>query len=287
MSAADSFLVRSLYETCVDWSSRDQNRLLVFEEPQQQLTGASLTHGEAMTDLSFLALWYGALTVRAAWEGRSIAPFVANAHRASLLSARVAVSSFDRDTRRRRRFRLWRSGTALDVARALAYGWVDDAKALSHLLRAYDASGLLNAQPSPMVGFVQGLIGLIDGQLASEADLAPAPETYRRLLHNWDGEPHLVAEALSNACRTRIDWASDESQVTPEGPLSDMVYAVWPVELLALLRIRQTHSLPSVVVDHPLMTVPLGAVADPSQTAPNYPALLGFRERHAALLGDN
>lgn len=284
MSAADDFLVRSLYQSCVEWSSRDQNRLLVFEEPRRELALSSLTYGAAIVDLGFLAVWYGALTVRAGWDGLPVAPLVASAHHASLLQARVALSSFLNDTRRRRRFRLWRSGTALDAARALAYGWLDDARAISRLLETHDESGLLSRGASPMPGFVRALIRLLDGRSTAEIDIAEVPDSYRHLLDHWDGDATVVGNRLARACATRAEWASEASNVTPEGPLSDIAYAAWPVELLALLRVRAAHSLAPVVAEHSLMTAPLGALADYSAVEASEPVLLGFAQRYPELL---
>ena len=80
---------------------------------------------------------------------------------------------------------------------------------------------------------------------------------YEPLLALWQTED---LEALETALLAACDFHMERSKLSEVdiyefGMAEDVLY---PVEILALLRLRQTRGLTNPVIDHPLMQTPIG-----------------------------
>jgi hypothetical protein len=272
VSTAKSILkLRALYDDAVAWSSRAQNREIVFQESLEQVR-ASTTLSVLITDLHLLALWYGSAAIQESLTGGDVDGCLSTAHCAAILEIEGAVQSFEADTRRRRQFRLWRSATSLHGCRAFAGGWIADARRIARLLRAEPELGLISDGSHLMEVFFKAILGRWEGS-ALGAEVVGLPISYGRLLNQWDGRGVELSPILDAACEERLALAENDDQLAPGGELGDHFYAVFPAELLALQRLRTLRGLDPIPAQHPLMTMPLGSLRDVSRREPLEPTL--------------
>lgn len=272
MSTARSILkLRSLYDDATAWISRAQNRQIVYQESLDEVRRLK-TLSTLMTDLRSLALWYGSSAVQESLAGGDVDGNLSTAHCAAMLEIEGAVQSFEADSRKRRQFRLWRSATSLHGCASFAGGWISDARRVAALLDLHHESGLLSDDQRIVAVFFRGILNALEGNPADlRTRVLPVP--YTTLLDRWDDKSSELAPILEDACEERLAWAEDEHQLTPDGELSNHFYAVYPAELLAFQRLRVLRGQEPVVIEHPLMTMPLGVLRDSSNCKPLEPAL--------------
>ena len=82
-------------------------------------------------------------------------------------------------------------------------------------------------------------------------------QAYEPLLSLWQTEElEALEKVLNAACDFHMERSNTREHNTPEfGTSTDILY---PVEILAILRLRQKEGLPNPVVNHPLMQTPIG-----------------------------
>jgi hypothetical protein len=98
------------------------------------------------------------------------------------------------------------------------------------------------------------------GGVLSKFSLRPP---YAALIENWT-RPERFLDALIVACRYHVEQAFDDNADEPRDFFQPL-YNIFPIEMLAIKRIRQEQGLPMPEIDHPLMQTPL---ANPPEVMP-------------------
>ena len=99
---------------------------------------------------------------------------------------------------------------------------------------------------------------------------------YEELVQELTSGPDEIRAALVKACDYHLYRSKDDTD-DESYEFSNPVYAVYPVEILFFLRIRQILGLTNPEVDHPLLDSPLGKL--PSSSCSMDPSLDPIRER--------
>ena len=87
---------------------------------------------------------------------------------------------------------------------------------------------------------------------------------YRDLLDAWDSEDEFAAR-LADACDYHVAQAFDDSEDDTQDFFAPL-YDLFPVEILAIRRIRREQGLPMPAIDHPLLRTPLASPPVPTPT---------------------
>jgi len=94
----------------------------------------------------------------------------------------------------------------------------------------------------------------LDGPIAG---LGP----YRAILESWHDEERL-ATAVVNACDYHLEHATYSAA---DKEFLDPPYSLFPVDILAIARVREHLGLPMPEIDHPLMQTPLAKPPPPDK----------------------
>ena len=87
------------------------------------------------------------------------------------------------------------------------------------------------------------------------------PDGYAALLQNLTLNPEAIRPAIKDACDFHLSRSKDHDDETTY-EFSNPVYAVYPVEILFVLRIRTILGLANPTVEHPLMNTPIAQLPD-------------------------
>jgi len=93
------------------------------------------------------------------------------------------------------------------------------------------------------------------------------PGVYRRVLEAWN-DPVALAPALFHACDYHLEQTIDRGDSTKEFHFPP--YNILPVDILAIIRVRDLLGLPTPEMDHPLMQTPV-AKPPPIDELPKHP----------------
>ena len=87
------------------------------------------------------------------------------------------------------------------------------------------------------------------------------PDGYAGLLQNLTADPAVIRPAINEACDFHLSRSKDhDDENTYE--FSDPVYALYPVEILMVLRIRSILGVANPTAEHPLMNTPIAQLPD-------------------------
>lgn len=112
---------------------------------------------------------------------------------------------------------------------------------------------------------------------------AADPGDYRRLLDTWSLQDEVAfTAAVKAACdfHTQLSGDLDSEQYYE---YTNEAWRLYPVEILAVLRLRQALGLSMPEVSHPLLDSPLGVLYEP-QSPPPDPLLERVIEKYRAEL---
>lgn len=114
---------------------------------------------------------------------------------------------------------------------------------------------------------LEWMLPLACGALQGLGQMDPAPVTlpgeYADILKFWDTPDLLVLADMVKAAADRHTAQARSSSNNTTFDFDDLAYAIYPVEILALLRLRQWRGLSNPGIDHPLMDGLPGRLAPP------------------------
>ena len=265
--AADALRVRELYADVLRWAHRSENHEFMFEEPLRRLqsyaAGEPLGLGVLLTRLAFLAAWYAAEAVRHLTNGSTLAfqNLIWLSHRHAFWETEIASLAFNADKRLRRPPRLSLNDTSLNLARAFSLGYSEDTTRLGRILLEGEKGGVFRKGDSRVGLFVQGLYEAWVGLAMSAKGASLMHQTYASIVEAWDGDSRELGNLLFTACQLHLEGAGEPTD-EESFEFSDQVFAIYPIEILMVLRMRQLRQLPQPEVAHPLMSGPLGQLID-------------------------
>ena len=159
------------------------------------------------------------------------------------------------------------------MARAAALGLLQDCGILGQILLEESETGLFQRDSSMVAPFILRLFCQWQGiEAASLGSDSEEPEEYREILASWPtASSEEMGRLLERACDLHLDRAHEHTD-DDTFEFADQVYAIYPVEILMVFRLRKERGLSVPAVEHPLMTWPMGKLVD--EVAPERDDLL-------------
>jgi hypothetical protein len=245
------------------WVARPDNKARLFDSPRAELE--QYLSGEVVLDLAlasrleFLPMWYGEYGAYRVLQGDNQGwTDIQRAFRFEAFDARLIIAEWDRG--RARCVNLF----------YVCFPWL-------HAILAKD-DPIADWFGKRIVDSFQSMDGMVDGwedgrlnalcvklhALWREIDLdreLKLIDVYQRVFDAWN-DGTAFAEALHDACDFHVENSVDDD---PDGAWDFFrpLYSLFPVEILAIRRIRREQRLPMPEIDHPLMQTPLAHPPDP------------------------
>jgi hypothetical protein len=248
---------RSIEERLRDADNRER----LVEEPRRQIE-TFLRVGEGSRRrvglaLGWMSTWYLADAARAVLDGAPDAlERLDRAHQFGIWHIRLTAPGSGTKPKPIHSLR----DLGLTLARALALGRLDEAEELGGLMLRGLVGGLVHGAGVTWVGvFLLRLHGSwkqVDVWMPDQVFLPL--EGYQPLLDHWQiADDALVSRAILQACdfHTRLNGDLDDERIVD---FWIEVYQIYPVEILAVLRLRQVLGLATPPLSHPLLDSPLG-----------------------------
>ena len=163
----------------------------------------------------------------------------------------------------------------LSLARAMYLGCTREAQQMAEVLWKVKADTLVGFTKSNVVPFIFHLYSQWQNRpLSKYMESLPLNQIYADLLQVWQSEDlALVEQSLLAACDYHLARSNTRASMVE---FSYVMYALQPVEILAVLRLREMSGLAIPVLDHPLMNTPVSQLSPLMHVEPDpllYPAL--------------
>lgn len=164
------------------------------------------------------------------------------------------------------------------LAKSFALGFITDGERIGYQsLDGLRDSRFYGIAVNKLTPFVMRVFSVWKNvELSSEEFPFEIPEAYQRLLDTLALGPNAVTEAIVASCDFHLSRAKEDTD-NDTYEFSNPVYAIYPVEILFVFRIRQLLGLKNPDVSHPLLMHPLGKRTDAK--SPIDPLLLSVSER--------
>jgi hypothetical protein len=244
-----------------DWLQDSSNRELLVDSSRQEiedyLQGRSNDLISVAMNLDAMSSWYLTDAVAALLEQRENGlTELYRAHYYGTWHVRILARLFS--DKPKPQFSLNHLGITL--ARSIALGLFDEAQEIGRIILGGLKSGLVHGASVTWVGvFMLHLFGSwqqIEVWMP-EKEFMPLGG-YKALLASWRTEDaSLFTAAALEAC----DFHTQISGDLIDGRIVDfwrLIYRIYPVEILAVLRLREAQGLSLPPLPHPLMDGPLG-----------------------------
>ncbi len=247
-----------------EWLASERNRSFVFEEPHAKVaafaSGGTVPPNVVSQRLRSLARWYAAMAVVEAEGNRDepCARYLYQAHLCDWIGLAMLARRSDGYGENERRV-ISANDAAFAIARAVAVGALSDAKAMHAMIAGRVRTSLYGIEDSRLVPLVLEVCGEAFGQVV-DLDRVPTrgEPTYDRLRRLWQS-PNVdeLGKTLAEACDVHTERSGDhtDGETFEFWEQTSQVYAA---EILMILRLRMELDLPLPVVEHPLLSGPLG-----------------------------
>ena len=265
------------------WVSDPFNLQFLYQEPLDKVeaftSGRDFHIGELLVSLNSLSSWYAGKGVIEIFEGRPT-NYLCDSFWFSFFENTIMRRSFERAKGQKNA--LWWLGALLGLkhlqqprprimfndqglllAKAFALGLIDEGEAIGRdsLIGLKDGR-FYGVERNNLTPFVLSVFARWkDIALPPEEFSFVIPEAYRELSQNLSADSDELQPAIVKACDFHLTRSKDHTdEETYE--FSDPVNAIYPVEILFVLRVRKLLGLNNPYVDHPLLNSPLGKLPD-------------------------
>lgn len=291
MSVNPNWNAGELEQIIRTWLADESNHENLVVQPTAEIESYLSRHGEsdggdAASELLWIFLWRLRQALIDLLDEKPDAPADMNrAHLYDFWRFRIRSAIFLQAAGRKRRAAFRFSEAGLLMAHALALGRFDEAATVGRILAAGIAEGMVSGEGVSVLGsFMVQLYSRWRRQpLPQYRSEAADPGDYRRLLDTWSLQDEVAfAAAVEAACdfHTQLSGDLDNEQYYE---YTNEAWRLYPVEILAVLRLRQALGLNVPEISHPLLDSPLGVLYDP-QSPPPDPLLQRVIEKYRAEL---
>ncbi len=291
MSVNPNWNAGELEQIIRTWLADESNHENLVVQPAAEIESYLSWHGgsdggDAASEFLWIYLWRLRRVLIDLLERKPDAPAGMNrAHLYNFWQFRIRSAIFLQGAGKKRRAAFRFSETGLLMAHALALGRLDEAATVGRILAAGIAEGMVSGEGASVLGsFMMQLYSRWRRQpLPQYRRDAADPGDYRRLLDTWSLQDEVAfTAAVKAACdfHTQLSGDLDSEQYYE---YTNEAWRLYPVEILAVLRLRQALGLSMPEVSHPLLDSPLGVLYEP-QSPPPDPLLERVIEKYRAEL---
>ena len=282
MSASGNDLPERVLGEITRWVGDPFNESFMFQRPWQKLqefsSSSQVKPSEILESLTALSTWYASKGIVEMLAGRSTEG-LCDSFWCDLIYNTIMKRSFQGEQNQKKgsllgsvlgrqqlkqpKPRISFNDQGLLLAKAFALGLVSEGEAIGRDsligLRDRRFYGLSQDKLTPFV--LRVFAKWKDIALTPEEFPFQIPDAYQGLLHNLTREPDQIRTELAKACDFHLS-RSKEPTDRETYEFADPVYAIYPVEVLMVFRIRQILGLSNPEVDHPLLNSPLGQLPE-------------------------
>lgn len=159
------------------------------------------------------------------------------------------------DSRKRKQPRAHPVKAALGACHAMALGRLDCSRwCVDQLASGHEDGSIGPWGNSPFESFPLNLYALF-----SELRSIPTFGVFAEVISAWD-DPTRLKSAIEAVCDYHVHHIGDPNDSEPIVEFESWPYPVFPVEVLAVERVRTIHDFDFPTVDHPIMRSPLAMV---------------------------
>ena len=278
-----------------NWLQDPFNEQLMFEQPLAVLREFAADRksnpGEVLSSLTALSEWYGSKGIVEAFEGRSseslcnsfwVDYFYNSMMKFSFLKAQKGKKgsllgrAFGRNNESKPRISFNDQGLLL--AKAFALGMVSEGERIGHdSLTGLREGWFYGTSGNNLTPFVLSAFAKWKNIVLSQQEFPfVIAEGYSGLLQTLTQGPDAIRSAFFEACEFHLA-RSRESNDRETYEFANPIYAVYPVEILFVMRVRQLLGLSHPEVDHPLLYSPLAKL--PTTSCSISPELKPIQEK--------
>jgi hypothetical protein len=246
-----------------DWTEDRSNKDRFYEEPlcelNEYIKGIKKNPGILSTRIGYLGEWYlSKHIVDSLFDSTNVNDYLYKSCLYSQWMIRISDAFFNLETKRPKKdFNEF----GLILSHLLAAGSYSEAKTAGYIILNGLQKGLfLGIGSTRLSPFILGLFCQwqhIDFLLEEYKNFMPIDE-YRGVLEVWDSQDlKLVQSKLFDACDLHISrskWGTNKEFFE----FSQDEFMIYPVEILAVLRLREFLGLENPILNHKLMNSPLG-----------------------------
>jgi len=276
MSASAQKRLKTAYRRVEERINDPYNERSMYRESSDVLdafvSGDDFNLGEVLVALTSLARWHGAKGVVESHSGESNRSLCTSFWFDRLYNTIMRLSFSEERDRRNGSPSNTNSPIKLDprisfndqgllLARGFALGLIKEADKIGRESLIGIEDGIFYGVGfTALTPFVVQVYSKWKGiEVADREEASEEPEPYRELIRNLTGGREVIKKALIDSCDFHLSrsWENDDRETYE---FADPVYAIYPVEILMFLRIRQLLDLPNPEVDHPLLRGPIGTL---------------------------
>lgn len=265
-----------------DWVSDPFNESFMFQRSvgvlNEFLSGDELNIGKVLVSLDSLSTWYASIGILETLSGKEC-DHLCDSFWCDYLEYRLTTRRVKKEEHRTKRrplaslFGVRRSthtkpqlsfnGQGLLIAKAFVLGLVGEGEAIAREslvgLKERWFYGVNQTKVTPFILSVFAKWKRIDH---SVDDLTFAiPNGYRGLLDHLENSAQEIGEAIKEACEFHLSRSKNHTE-DETFEFANPVEAIYPVEILMVLRIRQILGLSNPQVEHPLLDSALGRLPE-------------------------
>ncbi len=293
VSASDRARPAKILVETVEWLNDPFNESFMFEQPmaivREFASGGEFHIGKLLTSMNSLSTWYASKGIIELSTTNSSEHLCRSFWFDSFYNTMMRAS-FERGKKDKgpllgrllglkhvNQPRLSFHDQGLLLAKALALGLIDEGEAIGRDSFVglnegwFYGIGQTSLTPFVMKAFARWKNLSLPPEFSFEL-----PEAYEELVLELTSGPDQIRAALVNVCDYHLSRSKDDTD-DETYEFSNLVYAVYPVEILFVFRIREILGLVNPEVDHPLLSSPLGKL--PGSSCSMDPSLHPIRDR--------
>ena len=250
----------------------------MFQEPLATLSELSASReyniGQVLSSLTGLSNWFASKSVLDMYAGKG-SQLMCDSFWCDFYYNTVMKSSFEKRKQEKPPFLARALGVnqlkptimfndqGLLLAKAFALGLVEEGEAIGRSsLIGLREGWFYGMEQNYLTPFVLSVFAKWKNvTLSSEAFPFVVHDGYAGLLQNLTAHTEEIRSAINDACDFHLSRSKDHDDETTY-EFADPVYAVYPVEILFVLRVRKILGLSNPAVDHPLMNTPIAQLPD-------------------------
>ena len=267
----------------------------MFQEPLARLQPGSSTRevqpGEMLADLTSLSVWFAGTGIVAAFEGKSTQG-LCDSFWCDFFYNTIMRLSFEKELEPKKhsllstafvkeskpKGRISFNDQGLLLAKSFALGLVAEGEAIGYQSLAGLKDGrFYGLEVNKLTPFVLKLFAAWKNIELSAAEFPfRIPDAYQAVLDNLTGTADEIRAPIVSACDFHLSRSKEHTD-NETYEFGTPVDAIYPAEILFVLRIRQLLGLSNPEVEHPLLNSPLGKLPESACSIP--PALMPVRDR--------
>ena len=247
----------------LEWVNNPQNKKLFYDRSIEKingfLSGDNLNPGIMANNLNNLSIWYlNSSIIKVIENERDGFDELYLSTIYNYWYLRIMAKFFNHETKRPK---LIFNDVGLTLSRLIALGLFDEAEIIGGIVvKELDSDWLMGQDDTRLTPFILNLLYKWQNKSLplDQCEKFCFLESYQSLLDNWQTEDlSLLEDLLIDVCEfhlSRSKYDTDDEYYE----FSNEIFMIYPVEILSVLRLRDSLKLKNPNINHRLINNPLG-----------------------------